>query len=90
DECGEVSTGLLGERCSEADGGVLNDVNLLVHVSAEPRNVTVVSFPRDLMMSTPECTLADGSVASATDYSAINEIYQRAGLSCVAKSVTDL
>ncbi len=90
DECGEVSTSLLGERCSEADGGVLNDVNLLVHVSAEPRNVTVVSFPRDLMMSTPECTLTDGSIASATDYSAINEIYQRAGLSCVAKSVTDL
>src|SRR5690349_6574060 len=32
DECGEVSTSLLGERCEEADGGVRNDVNLLVHV----------------------------------------------------------
>ncbi len=53
DECGEVSTGLLGERCSEADGGILNDVNLLVHVSAEPRKVTVISFPRDLMLETP-------------------------------------
>jgi LCP family protein required for cell wall assembly len=90
DECGEVSTGLLGKRCSEADGGVLNDVNLLVHVSAEPRNVTVVSFPRDLMMAAPECTRQDGTVAAATDRIQVNEIYQRAGLSCVAKSLSDL
>ncbi|MFJ2502971.1 LCP family protein [Microbacterium sp. NPDC087592] len=90
DECGEVSTGLLGKRCSEAAGGILNDVNLLVHVSAEPRNVTVVSLPRDLMIETPECTLPDGSVASATNKTQINSIFQRAGLSCVAKTVTQL
>ncbi|KJL29219.1 LCP family protein [Microbacterium oxydans] len=90
DECGEVSTSLLGKRCSEADGSVLNDVNLLVHVSAEPRNVTVVSFPRDLMLETPECTRPDGSVVSATRKTQINAIYQRAGLSCVAKTITDL
>ncbi|MGI0520931.1 LCP family protein [Microbacterium maritypicum] len=90
DECGEVSTGLLGERCSEADGGILNDVNLLVHVSAEPRKVTVISFPRDLMLETPECTLPDGSVASATRKTQINSIFQRAGISCVAKTITDL
>src|SRR6478609_5973811 len=90
DECGAVSTGLLGERCSEADGGILNDVNLLVHVSAEPRNVTVVSLPRDLMIETPECTREDGSIASATSKTQINSIYQNAGLSCVAKTITDL
>lgn len=90
DECGEVSTGLLGERCSEADGGILNDVNLLVHVSAEPRKVTVISFPRDLMLETPECILPDGSVASATRKTQINSIFQRAGISCVAKTITDL
>lgn len=90
DECGEVSTGLLGPRCSEADGSVLNDVNLLVHVSAEPRNVTVVSFPRDLMLETPECTREDGTTASATRKTQINSIYQNAGLSCVAKTVSEL
>ncbi|MGS0561335.1 LCP family protein [Microbacterium aurugineum] len=90
DECGAVSTGLLGERCSEADGGILNDVNLLVHVSAEPRKVTAISLPRDLMLETPECTLPDGSVASATSKTQINSIFQRAGLSCVAKTVTEL
>ena len=90
DECGEVSGGLLGERCSEADGGILNDVNLLVHVAADPRNVTVVSLPRDLMIETPECTREDGSIASATSKTQINSIYQNAGLSCVAKTITDL
>lgn len=90
DECGEVSSGLLGVRCSEADGGVLNDVNLLVHVSAEPRAVTVVSFPRDLMIPTSECTRTDGSTASATDKSQINSIYENAGVSCIAKTITDL
>ncbi|GAA1168319.1 LytR family transcriptional regulator [Microbacterium oxydans] len=90
DECGAVSTGLLGERCSKADGGILNDVNLLVHVSAEPRNVTVVSLPRDLMIPTPECTREDGSIASETRKTQINSIYQNAGMSCVAKTVTEL
>lgn len=90
DECGAVSMQLLKERCTEADGSALNDVNLLVHVSAEPRNVTVVSFPRDLMIRTPECTRQDGSVVSATRKTQINAIYDRAGLSCVAKTITDL
>ena len=90
DECGEVSTGLLGERCSEADGGVLNDVNLLVHVSAEPRNVTVVSLPRDLNVEVPECTRPDGSVASAMSKASINTVFEHAGLSCVAKTVSEL
>jgi len=90
DECGEVSTGLLGERCTDAEEGVLNDVNLLVHVSAEPRNVTVVSFPRDLQVAVPECTRPDGSTASAMSKASINTVFEHAGLSCVAKTVTDL
>ncbi|MFS0852857.1 LCP family protein [Microbacterium sp. 179-I 3D4 NHS] len=90
DECGEVSTGLLGDRCADADGAVLNDVNLLVHVSAEPRNVTVVSFPRDLQVEVPECTREDGSVASPLAKASINTVFEHAGLSCVAKTVTNL
>jgi LCP family protein required for cell wall assembly len=90
DECGEVSTELLGKRCSEADGGVLNDVTLLVHVSAEPRNVSVVSFPRDLGVPVPECQRPDGSTAPAMSKASINTIFEHAGLSCVAKTVSEL
>lgn len=90
DECGEVSTALLGRRCSEADDSILNDVTLLVHVSAEPRNVTVISLPRDLGVAVPECTRPDGSVASAMSKAQINSVFGHAGLSCVAKTVGEL
>lgn len=90
DECGEVSTQLLGERCEESDEGTRNDVNLLVHVSAAPRNVTVVSFPRDLMVEVPECTREDGSSASSMSKAPLNSLFDHAGVSCIAKTVTDL
>lgn len=90
DECGEVSAQLLGQRCSEADGSTLNDVNLLIHVSAEPRSVSVVSLPRDLGVAVPECTREDGSVASAMSKQPINSLYDHAGLSCIVKTVSDL
>ncbi|MFB4349133.1 LCP family protein [Microbacterium sp. CR_7] len=90
DECGEITTQLLGERCEEADDGIRNDVNLLVHVSAAPRNVTVVSFPRDLMVRVPECTRDDGSTASSMSKAPMNSLFDHAGVSCIAKTITDL
>ncbi|QMU97342.1 LytR family transcriptional regulator [Microbacterium esteraromaticum] len=89
DECGAVSKQKLGARCVGEDG-IRNDVNLLVHVSPEPRKVSVVSLPRDLMIEVPECTREDGSVASRSSKAAINTVFERAGLSCVAKSVSEL
>lgn len=89
DECGEVSKTVLGKRCEREDG-VLNDINLLVHVSAAPRRVTVVSLPRDLMLQVPQCTRADGSTASGMRRAPINTVYSHAGLSCVAKTVSEL
>jgi len=89
DECGPVSKQRLGARC-ESEDGILNDINLLVHVSAEPRKVTVVSLPRDLVVEVPECTKEDGTTASALSRAAINTVFRHGGLSCVAKTVTDL
>ncbi|MFK4762466.1 LCP family protein [Microbacterium sp. ZW T5_45] len=90
DECGEITTALLGERCEEADDGSRNDVNLLVHVSAAPRAVTAVSFPRDLMVEVPGCTRDDGSTASGMSKAALNSVYDHAGISCIAKTITEL
>lgn len=89
DECGADSKKLLGERCI-GEEGIRNDVNLLVHVSAEPRKVTAVSLPRDLMLEVPECTREDGTVASAMRKAPINSVFAHGGLSCVAKTVTEL
>ncbi|MDQ0644488.1 LCP family protein [Microbacterium murale] len=90
DECGPISQQWLGERCEDSDAGILNDANLLVHVSENPRKVTVVSFPRDLMVEVPECTREDGSEASAQGTQSLNSVYAHAGLSCVAQTITEL
>ncbi|WP_239525980.1 MULTISPECIES: LCP family protein [unclassified Microbacterium] len=91
DECEEEYAYLFGARCTGADaGGQLNDVNMLVHISDNPRRVTVVSFPRDLMIPIPSCTREDGSTTSPTSKTQINEAWGYGGLSCVAKTVSDL
>lgn len=91
DECEPEYAYLFGDRCTGADAsGQLNDVNMLVHISKDPRRVTVVSFPRDLMLGLPACTREDGSVSSATSKSQINEAWSRGGLSCVAKAISEL
>lgn len=95
DTCEQKYAHLFGERCEGKDArGTLNDVNLLVHVSAEPRRVTAVSFPRDLMLPIPECTDIDGRTRSAMSKQALNVAYEhggdKGGLNCVAKTITEL
>lgn len=91
DTCEEEYKKLLGARCTGPDSsGTLNDVNLLVHVSDEPRRITAVSFPRDLMIPIPECTDAEGNVTSAMSKQQLNVAYSDGGLNCVAKTITEL
>ncbi len=91
DECEPDFAQLFGDRCSGDDAeGNLNDVNMLVHISDNPRRVTVISFPRDLMAPMPSCTDKDGNVSYASDYRQINSAYLYGGLSCVAQTVSDL
>lgn len=91
DACEPAYAGYFGERCTGADaGGELNDVNMLVHISDEPRRVTVISFPRDLMIPIPSCTREDGSTTSAMSKQPINSAYSVGGLGCVVKTVSQL
>ncbi len=91
DTCEEAYAAYFGDRCSGPDSeGTLNDVNLLVHVSEEPRRITVVSFPRDLMLPIPECENEQGDVQSAMSKQALNTAYTDGGLNCVAKTITQL
>ena len=91
DACEPAYAGYFGDRCTGADaGGELNDVNMLVHISDAPRRVTVISFPRDLMVPIPSCTREDGSQSSAMSKQPINTAYSVGGLSCVAKTVSQL
>ena len=91
DECEPEFAHIFGARCTGPDAaGQLNDVNMLVHISNNPRRVTVVSFPRDLMVPIPSCTREDGSTTSAMSKQQINTAWSYGGLSCVAKTVSAL
>lgn len=91
DTCEEAYKQYFGARCTGSDaGGTLNDVNLLVHVSEEPRRITVVSFPRDMMLAIPSCDDGKGNVNPAMSKQALNVTYGDGGLNCVAKTITQL
>ncbi|ALJ18932.1 LCP family protein [Microbacterium sp. No. 7] len=76
-------------RCAEDEGGERNDVTMLVHISDEPRRVTVVSFPRDMIVDIPSCTDADGNETyPSTDM--LNASYFYGGLACSAKTISEL
>ena len=91
DECEPEFAQYFGDRCSGPDAeGNLNDVNMLVHISDEPRRVTVVSFPRDLMVPIPSCTDADGNETSAMWKQQINSAYMYGELPCVVETVSEL
>jgi LCP family protein required for cell wall assembly len=75
-----------GERDAE-----LNDVNILLHVSADHTSATVVSFPRDLVIPGPACTDPEtGDEYSAVYAQALNSAYGRGGLGCVVATVSEL
>lgn len=71
--------------------GTLNDVNILLHVSADHSSATAVSLPRDLIVPIPSCTSEDGKTkSSAMSGRPINEAYYYGGLKCVTDTVSDL
>ncbi|MBS1674896.1 MAG: LCP family protein [Actinobacteria bacterium] len=91
DACEAKYANLFPGRCDGPDASsVNNDVTVLMHVSNTPRRITVVSFPRDMIVPVPACTAKDGTQISAQDAAQINTTYDEGGLSCVAKTVSAL
>jgi LCP family protein required for cell wall assembly len=71
-----------------SSGAGNNDVTMLMHIAQDHKSVTVVSFPRDMVVPIPKC----GNVR-ATSAAMINSTLARGGLSCVvltAESLTGL
>lgn len=85
-------------RCSEADvemqensfAGQLNDVTMVVHISPEPRRVTVIQIPRDMMTARPACTDIDGNATYPATVAQFNEAYSIGGVPCVALTAEEL
>lgn len=80
-----------GSIMNDGEEGDRNDVNLLLHVPADHKSATVISFPRDLMVPIPSCTDPETSeVSDAMSEQQINTAVRYGGLSCVAATITQL
>ncbi|MFF5924292.1 LCP family protein [Streptomyces flavochromogenes] len=60
----------------------LADVQMLLHVSADRQNASIVSIPRDTIVPIPKCTGKDGATFAATTDEPINETLGRGGPGC--------
>jgi len=77
----------------EEETAVLNDVTMLMHISQDHTNASVVSFPRDMVVDVPECTDPQdpsGEPLSELYGVKINTVLAHGGMACVAKTVEQL
>ncbi|MFF7182638.1 LCP family protein [Streptomyces sp. NPDC008121] len=72
----------LGGGKNERDRKPLADVQMLLHISADRKNASVVSIPRDTIVPIPECKDGGGTSYAATTNRPINETLQRGGPGC--------
>ncbi|WP_344791977.1 LCP family protein [Gryllotalpicola daejeonensis] len=79
-----------GNKAYGERGENLNDVTMLMHVSADHQHVTVVSFPRDMLVPIPSCPNPKGGYYSAMSAQKINVTLSYGGLACTALTVEKL
>ncbi|MGI5398541.1 LCP family protein [Streptomyces sp. CA-135486] len=72
----------LGGARKTFGGTPLADVQMLVHVSADRSNISVISMPRDTLVKIPECTDSKGKTFAATGLRPTNESLGRGGPGC--------
>src|SRR5690606_36359359 len=81
-----------GQAYQDGEEGELNDVNLMLHVSADHKNATVVSFPRDMMLPFPSCPGPNGEEGyyPAMSEQQLNSAMMYGGRPCVARTISEL
>lgn len=81
-----------GQSIDDGEEGELNDVNLLLHVSEDHQNATVMSFPRDTMVPIPSCPGPNGEkdYYPAMSEQQLNSAMEYGGLPCVARTIESL
>ncbi|MFF3325486.1 LCP family protein [Streptomyces sp. NPDC002889] len=72
----------LGGSKSSVGSPPLADVQMLLHVSADRKNASVVSIPRDTKVDIPECTDPKSKKPFAATRTLINETLRRGGPGC--------
>ncbi|MCC3301363.1 LCP family protein [Arthrobacter sp. zg-Y895] len=68
-----------------------SDVMMLVNLTADRSNVTVVSFPRDLLVPLPECEdPSSGTVYDAMDLGQLNGALGNGGPGCTVAAINEV
>ncbi|MFG2985388.1 LCP family protein [Streptomyces sp. NPDC048258] len=81
----------LGGATDTFDGPPLADVQMLLHLSADRSNMSVVSMPRDTILMMPKCTEPNGKVHPASKgLVQTNESLSRGGPGCTVAAWTEL
>lgn len=81
----------LGGATETFDGPPLADVQMLLHLSADRSNMSVVSMPRDTILMMPKCTEPGGKVHEASKgLVQTNESLERGGPGCTVATWTEL
>jgi LCP family protein required for cell wall assembly len=73
-----------------SSGAGNNDVTMVLHISADHQHATVVSIPRDLLVSVPACPRANGGVTPASSLTMFNTTLSRGGLACTVLATEKL
>lgn len=76
-----------------SSGAGNNDVTMVLHISKDHSNATVISIPRDLLIPIPACPRANGGTIDGTSQAMFNTTLSRGGLACTvltAESLTGL
>lgn len=82
-----------GEEFGEGDPdaeGVLNDVNMILHLAADHSHATVVSIPRDTLVDTPQCTSDEGELVDEQYGVMFNSILGTGGMNCVVAAAEEM
>ena len=78
------------EYGSKDDSEGRTDVMMLVHVTEKRDAVTVVSFPRDLIVEIPQCTDPDTGKVYPAEKDMLNSAVERGGPGCTVAAIDKL
>ncbi|TFB93111.1 LytR family transcriptional regulator [Cryobacterium sp. MDB1-18-2] len=74
----------------EDSTGDLNDVTMLLHISQDHTNASVISFPRDMFVPIPACPDPSGGTFNSMSRQKINTTLTYGGLACTVLTVEKL
>jgi LCP family protein required for cell wall assembly len=90
-QIGGSDGGPCGQGSVNTTAGANADVEMLVHLSANRTNATVMSIPRDTMTDLPECKdVNTGHVYPEVQHGQINSTLSTGGPTCTAKAIHQL